>query len=53
MVSHTYALEAMGVPQSVIQNCASDPDLAEVPPPTARHAQGGFKGQQRSQVSDG
>lgn len=32
-VSHTYALEALGVPQNVIQSCASDPDLTEVPPP--------------------
>ena len=31
---HTNALEAMGVvPQGVIQSCASDPDLAELPPP--------------------
>lgn len=32
-VAHTGALEAMGVPQNVIQSCASDPNLAEVPPP--------------------
>ena len=30
---HTNALEAMGVPQEVIQSCASDPDLATLPPP--------------------
>ena len=29
---HTSALEGMGVPQEVIQSCASDPDLAELPP---------------------
>ena len=32
-VAHTGALEAMGVPQNVIESCASDPDLTEVPPP--------------------
>ena len=30
---HTNALEAMGIPQEVIQNCASDPDLTQLPPP--------------------
>ena len=30
---HTGALEAMGVPQGVIQSCASDPELTELPPP--------------------
>ena len=29
---HTSALEGMGVSQEVIQSCASDPDLAELPP---------------------
>ncbi len=29
---HTSALEGMGVPREVIQSCASDPDLAELPP---------------------
>ena len=29
---HTSALEGMGVPQEVIQSCASDPDFAELPP---------------------
>ena len=32
-VVHTNALEAMGVPTEVIQSCASDPELAQVPPP--------------------
>jgi uncharacterized peroxidase-related enzyme len=31
-VVHTNALEAMGVPTEVIQSCASDPELAQVPP---------------------
>ena len=31
-VAHTNALEAMGVPTEVIQSCASDPELAHVPP---------------------
>ena len=30
---HTSALETMGVPQEVIQSCASDPELTGVPPP--------------------
>ena len=29
---HTSALEGMGVSHEVIQSCASDPDLAELPP---------------------
>lgn len=29
----TNALEAMGVPTEVIQSCASDPELMQVPPP--------------------
>ena len=29
---HTNALEGMGVSHEVIQSCASDPDLAELPP---------------------
>ena len=32
-VVHTNALEAMGVPTEVIQSCASDPELMQVPPP--------------------
>lgn len=32
-VAHTKALEAMGVPTSVIESCASDPELAQIPPP--------------------
>lgn len=32
-VGHTNALEAMGVPTEVIERCASDPELADVPPP--------------------
>ena len=32
-VGHTRTLEAMGVPTEVIKSCASDPDLAQVPPP--------------------
>jgi uncharacterized peroxidase-related enzyme len=32
-VAHTRALEALGVPTEVIQSCASDPELAQVPPP--------------------
>lgn len=32
-VAHTNALEAMGVPRRVIESCAGDPELAEVPPP--------------------
>jgi uncharacterized peroxidase-related enzyme len=31
-VAHTKALEAMGVAEDVIQSCARDPDLAQVPP---------------------
>jgi len=30
---HTKALESMGVPQGIIQSCATDPEMAEVPPP--------------------
>ena len=30
---HTRTLESMGIPQEVIQSCASDPGLAELPPP--------------------
>ncbi len=30
---HTKTLESMGIPQEVIQSCASDPGLAELPPP--------------------
>ncbi len=32
-VAHTSALESMGVPKELIQSCAKDPDLADVPPP--------------------
>ncbi len=32
-VTHTGALEAMGVPDQVIVSCASDPDMADVPEP--------------------
>lgn len=32
-VAHTKALEGMGVPTDVIESCAKDPDLAQVPPP--------------------
>ena len=32
-VGHTGALEALGVPQAVIESCASDPELSELPPP--------------------
>lgn len=32
-VVHTRALEGMGVPAEVIQSCASDPELGQVPPP--------------------
>ncbi len=31
-VAHTHALEMMGVPTEVIQSCASDPEMAEIPP---------------------
>ncbi|MEW5977832.1 MAG: peroxidase-related enzyme [Acidobacteriota bacterium] len=31
-VAHTKALEAMGVPEEVIQSCAQDPELAQLPP---------------------
>ena len=31
-VGHTHALEAMGVPTEVIKSCASDPELADIPP---------------------
>lgn len=31
-VAHTKALEAMGVPTDVIQSCASDPELTQLPP---------------------
>jgi uncharacterized peroxidase-related enzyme len=31
-VAHTKALEAMGVPTAVIESCASDPELTQVPP---------------------
>ncbi len=30
---HTKALESMGVPTEVVESCASDPELSEVPPP--------------------
>ena len=33
LLAHTNALEGMGVPTEVIQSCAKDPDLAQVPPP--------------------
>ena len=32
-VAHTHAIEAMGVPKEVIESCASDPELADVPAP--------------------
>ena len=32
-VFSTGALEALGVPSNVIQSCANDPDLTELPPP--------------------
>ncbi len=32
-VTHTGALQAMGVPENVIKSCASDPDFSELPPP--------------------
>ena len=42
-VAHTNALESMGVPTAVIQSCASDPDLAEVPPPQRAMLKFGLK----------
>ncbi|ETX02831.1 MAG: hypothetical protein ETSY1_02140 [Candidatus Entotheonella factor] len=30
-VTHTHALEAMGVPKTVIDTCATDPDLSQIP----------------------
>jgi uncharacterized peroxidase-related enzyme len=32
-VAYANALESLGVPTEVIQSCASDPNLTEVPPP--------------------
>ena len=32
-VVHTGALQAMGIPDQVIEGCAGDPDLAQIPPP--------------------
>ncbi len=32
-VTHTRALEAMGVPKSVIDTCTTDPDLSQIPQP--------------------
>ena len=31
-IGHTRALEAMGVPTEIIKSCASDPELADIPP---------------------
>lgn len=31
-VGHTRALEGMGVPTAVIQSCAADPEMAQLPP---------------------
>ena len=42
-VAHTNALESMGVPTEVIQSCASDPELAEVPPPQRAMLKFGLK----------
>lgn len=42
-VAHTNALEGMGVPKEVIQSCASDPDLAQVPPPQRAMLKFGLK----------
>lgn len=42
-VAHTNALEGMGVPTEVIQSCASDPDLAQVPPPQRAMLKFGLK----------
>jgi uncharacterized peroxidase-related enzyme len=42
-VVHTKALEAMGVPTEVIQSCASDPELAQVPPPQRAMIKFGLK----------
>ncbi len=32
-ITHTHALEAMGVPKAVIDTCATDPDLSQIPQP--------------------
>ncbi|HEX9723405.1 MAG TPA: carboxymuconolactone decarboxylase family protein [Vicinamibacteria bacterium] len=42
-VVHTKALEAMGVPSDVIRSCASDPELAQVPPPQRAMIKFGLK----------
>jgi uncharacterized peroxidase-related enzyme len=42
-VAHTSALEGMGVPTEVIQSCASDPDLAQIPPPQRAMVKFGLK----------
>ena len=42
-VAHTNALEGMGVPTEVIQSCAKDPDLAQIPPPQRAMLKFGLK----------
>jgi uncharacterized peroxidase-related enzyme len=42
-VGHTRALEAMGVPTAVIESCASDPELSELPPPQRAIVKFGIK----------
>jgi uncharacterized peroxidase-related enzyme len=42
-VAHTSALEKMGVPRDVIESCASDPEMAAVPPPQRAMLRFGLK----------
>ena len=42
-VAHTNALEGMGVPTEVIESCAKDPDLAQIPPPQRAMIKFGLK----------
>lgn len=43
IMAHTKALEGMGVPAEVIQSCATDPELAQIPPPQRAMVKFGLK----------